>query len=150
MKAKREHLQRWLSLLKRILSFWNAGPYVLKEFPRNVSKCMDPLALPSTRRFGRDVPGPPTPHPPQRAGGRQHRTLCTSFPGGLPPASLLLRMQGTSGLLGTPAQCAPALPTPPARGRGPGCQQPPRQSAPARGQALHRPSPPAPGRTATA
>lgn len=43
--------------------------------------------------------------PPE--GGRQRWTLGTSSQGGRPPASLLLRMQGTSGLLGTPHSVLP-------------------------------------------
>lgn len=38
----------YLPLLKRIISSWNPGTQVLKEFPRNVSKYRDSLAFPST------------------------------------------------------------------------------------------------------
>lgn len=56
----------WLPLLKRIILSWNPGTQVLKEFPRNVSKCRDSLAFPSTVGMSKA---------PQQAGRRQLGTL---------------------------------------------------------------------------
>lgn len=55
-----------LPLLKRIISSWNPGTQVLKEFPRNVSKCRDSLAFPSTVGMSKA---------PQQVGRRQLGTL---------------------------------------------------------------------------
>lgn len=94
------------------------------------ARILGPFQVPSVHSAGQDSQGPPE-------GRREAAPDSLHFLSGrTAPRVTLIQDAGHKCIPRNSAQCAHALPTPPARGCGPGGQPPPKQRVAARGQPL--------------